>query len=177
MENLSVRYFIPVGMIIRHLRVQSSADKGKRIDMSILDFSKAFDMVPHARLMGKLESYGIRGDVHRWISTFLSHRTQKVVLDGFHSDTVTVDSGVPQGTVLGPILFLLFINDLPAQVKSHCRLFTDDCLIYTEINSIQDSIQLQADLTSLGKWAETWGMRFTTKNAIFFPTERTAPPI
>ena len=86
----------------------SSDDKGKRIDMSILDFSKAFDMVPHARLMGKLESYGIRGDVHKWISTFLSNSTQKVVLDGFHFDTATVDSRVPQGTVLGPIFFLLF---------------------------------------------------------------------
>ena len=116
-------------LIITAEDLLSSADKGKRIDMSILDFSKAFAMVPHARLMGKLELYGIRGDVHRWISTFLSNRTQKVVLDGFHSDTVTVDSGVPQGTVLGPILFLLIINDLPAQVKSHCRLFADDCLI------------------------------------------------
>ena len=146
--------------------------------MSILDFSKAFDMVPHARLMGKLESYSIRGDVHRWISTFLSSRIQKVVLDGFYSDTVTVGSGVPQGTVLGPILFLLFINDLTAQVKRYCRLLADDCLIYTAINSIQDLIQLQADLTSPGKWAETWGMRFNAKKCyIFFPLERTAPPI
>ena len=126
--------------------------------------------------MGKLESYGIKGDVHRWISTFLSNRTQKVVLDGFHSDTVTVDSGVPQGTVRGPILFLLFINDLPAQVKSHCRLFADDCLIYTEINSIQDSIQLQAVLTSLGKWAETWGMRFNAKKCYILSTGKDSTP-
>ena len=85
-------------LIITAEDLLSSADKGKRIDMSILDFSKAFDMLPHARLMGKLEPYGIRGDVYRWISTFLSNRTQKIFLDGFHSDTVTVDSGVLQVT-------------------------------------------------------------------------------
>ena len=163
-------------LIITAEDLLSSVDTGKRIDMSILDFSKAFDMVPHARLMGKLELYGIRGDVHRWISTFLSNRTQKVVPDGFHSDTVTVDSGVLQGTVFGPILFLLIKNDLPAQVKSYFRLFADDCLIYIEINSIQDSIQLQAHLTSLGKWAETWRMRFNVKKCYIFSTGKDSTP-
>ena len=110
-------------------------------------------------LMSKLGHYGIKGDIHNWISGFLMGRSQKVVVDGFCSPEISVDSGVPQGSVLGPILFLIFINDLPQQVKSHCRLFADDCLLYREISCLQDSIALQQDLTILEGWSDTWGLQ------------------
>ena len=99
--------------------------KGSQIDIAVLDFSKAFDTVPHDGLLSKLKHYGIDDKIWLWISNFLKQRKQRVVVDGIQSDLVTVDSGVPQGTVLGPILFLLHINDLPSVISSKVRLFAD----------------------------------------------------
>ena len=104
-------------------------DKGEQIDVAILDFSKAFDTVPHKKLLHKLEHYGIRGELD-WMKSFLTERQQKVVVDGEESYACNVNSGVPQGTVLGPLLFLCHINDLQRHVASQIRLFADDCLIY-----------------------------------------------
>ena len=95
----------------------------KQTDLIIMDFAKAFDKVPHRRLLHKLDYYGIRGSTHKWINSWLSGRTQKVVLDGQALDPDPVLSGVPQGSVLGPILFLIFINDLPDNIRSSVRLF------------------------------------------------------
>ena len=103
--------------------------------MSSIDFSKAFDTVPHDGLLSKLKHYGIDKHIWQWISNFLKKRKQCVVVDGVSSGLVDVDSGVPQGTVLGPILFLLHINNLPSIVSSKVRLFADDCLIYRQIKS------------------------------------------
>ena len=105
--------------------------KGSQIDIAVLDFSKAFDTVPHDGLLSKLKHYGIDDKIWTWISNFLKQRKQRVVVDGIQSDLVTVDSGVPQGTVLGPILFLLHINKkyLPSVISSKVRLFADDCLV------------------------------------------------
>jgi len=91
---------------------------------------------------------------------FLTKRKMRVTLDGESSQQVTVDSGVPQGTVLSPILFLFHINDLPDAVKSSVRFFADDCLLYHEINSQNDHNKLQKDLENLNKWADNWGMKF-----------------
>ena len=121
----------------------------RQTDVIIMDFAKAFDKVPHKRLLYKLHYYGIRGSTHKWIAAWLSERYQKVVLDGQASDPVPVLSGVPQGSVLGPVLFLIFINDLPDNIRSSVRLFADDCVLYRNINSLTDCQILQEDLNSL----------------------------
>ena len=134
--------------------------KGSQIDIAILDFSIAFDTVPHDHgLFSKLKHYGIDDKIWLWISNFLKQRKQRVVVDGIQSDLVTVDSGVPQGTVLGPILYLLHINDLPSVISSKVRLFADDCLVYRVIKNRQDQIALQNDLNLLENWGSKWGMR------------------
>ena len=125
-----------------------------------MDFSKAFDKVAHSRLLLKLRHYGIRGNTHKWISSFLQQRQQRVVVNGSHSDWVHVDSGVPQGTVLGPLLFLLFINDLPRNITSSVRLFADDCILYRTVESPEDAKKLQQDLDTLRRWEKTWQMEF-----------------
>ncbi len=102
-------------------------DNKTQTDAILLDFAKAFDKVPHKRLLSKLTSYGITGNTHNWITSFLSNRKQRVSV---LSDTTDVTSGVPQGSVLGPILFLLYVNDINENVQSSIRLFADDSIIY-----------------------------------------------
>ena len=105
-------------------------DQNRQVDVVILDFSKAFDTVPHRKLLHKLDAYGIRGPLHTWIATFLTKRKMSVVVEGEKSRSAHVGSAVPQGTFLGPLLFLYHINDLPERVTSQIRLFADDCLLY-----------------------------------------------
>ena len=138
-------------------------DKDIQTDIVVLDFSKAFDKVPHDRLLYKLDSYGIRDGLLRWLTNYLCNRTMTVVVDGDSSDPAPVLSGVPQGTVLGPLLFLCFINDLPDTVSSQVRLFADDCVLYRLIKNHNDHLKLQEDLQNLEKWADTWGMEFNAK--------------
>ena len=114
----------------------------KQTNLIIIDFAKALDKVPHRRLLHKLDYYGIRGSTHNRINSWLSGCTQQVVLDGQASDPVPVLSSVPQGSVLGPILFLIFINDLPDNIRSSVCLFVDDCVLYKNIYSIQDCLTL-----------------------------------
>lgn len=138
----------------------SGLNNRSQIDAVLLDFSKAFDKVPHQRLLKKLHHYGIRGMILDWIKAFLLSRKQQVILEGVKSCASDVSSGVPQGTVLGPLLFNIFINDLPNQVSSQVRLFADDCLIYREISDLDDSRALQNDLNCLQDWETNWMMSF-----------------
>jgi hypothetical protein len=157
--------------------LMDSFDKKKQVDIGVLDFSKAFDTVPHNLLLNKLDHYGIRGNILIWIGEFLSNRQQCVIVEGESSSQVHVESGVPQGTVLGPLMFLIFINDLPDQVDSHSqvRLFADDCLLYRNINSVDDHVVLQNDLLSLEQWANRWGMKFNAKKCNILRVSRSKP--
>ena len=133
---------------------------GGQTDIVLMDFAKAFDKVAHVRLLRKIHHYGIRGNLHSWIQQFLTTRHQRVILENDYSDWTSVDSGVPQGTVLGPLLFLCYINDLPDHVDSQVRLFADDAVIYRKISSEDDNKKLQKDLDSLVTWENTWQMAF-----------------
>ena len=137
----------------------------KQTDVLVMDFSKAFDKVGHGRLLQKLGHYGVRGKTQRWIRGFLSGRTQEVVVEGQHSDRVPVTSGVPQGSVLGPCLFLHYINDLPEGIGSTVRLFADDTVMYLTIASQTDSHKLQTDLNNLAKWEKNGKCNSTQINA------------
>ena len=138
----------------------SGLDKRQQIDAILLDFSKAFDKVAHQRLAIKLHHYGVRNKTLTWIKNFLADRYQRVVLDGKTSTSSPVTSGVPQGTVLGPLLFLIYINDLPSCVSSTVRLFADDCLLYRVISNQEDAASLQEDLDHLQEWERDWQMVF-----------------
>ena len=139
------------------------------IDVAYLDFRKAFDLVSHQHLLHKMSNYGIRGQTLNWIKAFLFQRTQRVVVRGAVSKPFDVTSGVPQGSVLGPVLFLIFINDLPLEVISPLSLFADDSKIFTtiakgdntnQVNSIPGCEALQRDLDITKKWADKWKMEF-----------------
>ena len=134
----------------------------RQIDIVIRDLSKAFDTVPHKRLLNKLRLYGFQGSVLRWIESFLINRRQLVVRDGVKSEYAPVTSGVPQGTVLGLLLFLLCINDKPSVVDSGTtvRLFADDALVYRVINNIENRVVQYQSLIRLETWAKSWGMVF-----------------
>ena len=112
-------------------------DHKVQIDVAILDFARTFDTVPLNRLLNKLELYGVQGHIAGWISLFLKSRDRCVMMDDRKSSTTSVDSGVPQSTVLGP-LFLLHIYDLPSIIGSQVRLFAEDCLMYHPIHSKED---------------------------------------
>ena len=114
----------------------------------------------------KLSHNGINGQLLSWIKDYLSDRSQSVVLDGISSRPHTVTSGVPQGTVLAPLLFLLYINDITTSVNSTIRLYADDVLIYRVINSENDCLILQNDINKLEHWADLWSMKFNPTKCV-----------
>ena len=133
---------------------------GSVVDTIYFDFAKAFDTVPHQRLLKKLQCYGIDGEILRWIEAFLKERHQVVKVNGVESTVDPVLSGIPQGSVLGPLLFLVYINDLPQVVKSDMYLFADDTKIFKRVEYEDDSIILQKDIDAMEKWSHDWLLKF-----------------
>ena len=137
-----------------------SLDSVEDVDVIYLDFCKAFDKVPHRRLLKKLYNYGITGKIFSWVKEFLSDRKQRVTIKGSKSEWRTITSGIPQGSVLGPVLFLIFINDLPDVISVCLELFADDGKLFSRVKSDDKRIVLQDNITTAENWAETWKMFF-----------------
>ncbi|KAL8594440.1 hypothetical protein ACOMHN_018148 [Nucella lapillus] len=135
-------------------------DAGGSVDIIYMDFMKAFDSVPHRRLLMKLAAYGIQGKVLDWTRAFLTDRQQSVVVNGAKSQTAPVTSGIPQGSVVGPMLFVVYINDLPNICVSEVKLFADDTKLYTRSDIPGATTALQADLDKLQQWSQDWLLRF-----------------
>jgi ribonucleases P/MRP protein subunit RPP40 len=143
-------------------KITTVVDEGEAADVVYLDFAKAFDTVPHERLKKKLKAHGIKGGLFNWIAAWLRGRKQRVVLNGKKSTWQEVLSGVPQGSVLGPLLFLIFINDLDLTVSDLEMLlkFADDTKVARVIRSDADRQGLQRALDRLMDWSVKWGMLF-----------------
>ena len=143
-----------------HLLVQVVHDWAKALDSRksshclFLDFAKAFDSVPHQRLLLKLECLGICGNLLHWFRSYLTDRYQRVVINGHYSEWLPVLSGVPQGSILGPLLFILYVNDLHSLIKSSSlKIYADDIALYTTVSSYQDCVNLQDDLARIYDWS------------------------
>ena len=122
-----------------------------------MDISKAFDKVWHEGLLFKLKRNGINGTLHSFLSDYLSDRRQRVVLNGIESSWLPIESGVPQGSVLGPLLFLIYINDLTEGISSNMRLFADDSSLFIKVRDIQETqTQLMEDLDKITSWGRQW---------------------
>ena len=135
---------------------------GKYIDLVYLDYYKAFDKVPHKRLLKKLWTYGSQGKIHSWIKDYLSDRTQRVIMNE-KKKKAKVTSGIPQGSVLRPILFMIFINDLPSVIQAFKKLFADYAKVYQIVTCMVEVSQLQSTLNNSVDWAELWQMFFNFK--------------
>ena len=135
-------------------------DEGSPVDVIYLDFQKAFDKVPHQRLILKLKSPGMGNSIINWIEQCLTDRKQRVVVNGEVSSWKSVLSGVPQGSVLGPILFLVYINYLEKGVTGSILKFADDTKLFRKTKEIGDNFVLQDDIDKLVKWSEKWQMLF-----------------
>ena len=143
-------------------QVTRSIEEDECVDVIYLDFAKAFDKVPHGRLLEKLDKHGIGGRVWDWIKEWLRDRSQRVCVNGYCSDWRPVTSGVPQGSVLGPILFLIFINDLEYGLTNPVFKFADDSKLVAKVNNSYDRDLLQRDLEQLKQWSDTWQVPFNT---------------
>ena len=135
-------------------------DEGIPVDAVYLDFQKAFDKVSHSKLLSKMDRYGIDKGVVRWVRSWLSGRRQRVVIDGVASGWELVLSGVPQGSVLGPVLFIVFIDDIDEGIRSTVLKFADDTKLVARVGSEEDRERLRQDLVELYKWSEDWQMLF-----------------
>jgi len=142
--------------------VTLNIDEGRPVDVIYLDFSKAFDKVPYQRLFRKLYSHGIGGKITQWIQNWLTGRRQKVGVNKTYSDWENVISGVPQGSVLGPLLFLIYINDLDEGIDSKLVKFADDTKLGRGVATEQEIEMLRKDLQRIYQWSVDWQMLFNT---------------
>ena len=153
-----------LSQLLNHFdKITSELEKGNGVDVIYLDFAKAFDKLDHKVTLNKLAALGVQGRIGRWIATFLTNRTQAVVIDGKKSGKKPVISGVPQGSVLGPLLFLVLIGDIDREVAdAFLSSFADDTRVGKGITTIVDTTQLQTDLNSIYKWSEDNNMMFNS---------------
>ena len=153
-------------------------DSDSSVDMVYLDFSKAFDKVDHGILLHKLRALGITGNIGIWLFHFLTDRSHFVRLPGGISEDHPVLSGVPQGTVLGPLLFLIMISDIDKDVSaSKLVSFTDDTRLYSGVGDVADCDELQLDLNAVYDWASSNNMFFNSKSLVMFVLAPTHLPI
>ena len=139
---------------------QKALDEDIPVDVVYMDFKKAFDSVPHVRLLNKLKSYGIEGHLLSWIKDFLGNRSQFVKVNNAKSNQRPVTSGVPQGSVLGPTLFIYFINDLPLVSSVNTKIFADDTKAYSRIESENDKVNMQETIDKMYEWTQRWQLMF-----------------
>jgi hypothetical protein len=142
-------------------------DDGGSIDAVYMDYMKAFDSVPHRRVVAKVEAHGISGKVLQWVRNFLTNRTQQVAVNGVKSSPADVTSGIPQGSVLGPVLFVLYINDYPRHVQSYAELFTDDTKVFNRSDCAEGRNALQQDLDSLHRWSSSTAVTVQRAGTLF----------
>ena len=135
-------------------------DQGKCIDVAFLDIKKAYGTVLHKRLIKKLKSISFETGLLKWIEAFLHNRIQRVVVNNKPSELASVYSGVPHGSVIGPTLFLCYLNDMPLQIKNELKLFADDAKLFTLVDSRSDCESLQNDLNALTDWSKKWLLNF-----------------
>lgn len=158
--------------------IGSTLDNGGQTDIVFLDFSKAFDCVPHDLLLHKLKlNYGIENPLLSWLSSYLSLRNQRVLIEGEKSPFIPVTSGVPQGSILGPLLFLLYINDMPFVASCPTALFADDSKCFKQITCIEDCQTLQNDLNNFYNWSQIWKMSFNASKCKVLSITRSQNPI
>ncbi len=139
-------------------------EKGDSVDAIYLDFAKAFDTVPHLRLLEKCKALGIDGLVLQWLRAFLEDRKQRVLVNGSPSTWSDVASGVPQGSVIGPVLFVIFVNDMPAKLNNFISLFADDAKLFGKSTNQDDHLSIQDDLSKLQQWSSVWQLKFNETN-------------
>ena len=154
-------------------------DEGKSCCMIFCDLSKAFDRVWHKGLLFKLQTYGVTGNLLEWFKSYLSDRKQKVMYKNLLSSSKTINAGVPQGSVLGPLLFLIYVNDVSDKMLSMCRLFADDnSLQYSSKNIAEMECSINQDLNTLDKWSKQWLLQFNPNKtkAVFFTLKKNLNP-
>ena len=166
-------------LILTHQQWATALDQGRQVDVVFLDFSKAFDKVNHAVLLQKLCNFGISGSLLQWCESYLSNRRQRVVLDGISSSWSDVSSGVPQGSLLGPLFFVIFISDLSEVVLpgSTIALYADDCECSRIIDTAGDLELFQQDLDSLHRWSVRNFMNFNVKKCKIMKITKKIQPL